>query len=158
MTPEEIVAEKLKQQRLVEEADNKLTEELFGIESAKLEDGVYDVDTCVALLNRMKFKTEEDYKILASGVSKVLQLEQKPMFTTEFLKELIRKVTVMLHYEDLVDIDSVLSVIKNTKVKKKLNKKKKKKGKFANVQRDELDDVQDTAGGAYGGYTEDDFM
>lgn len=159
MTPEEIMSEKLKQQKLVEAADNKLTEELFGAEKAKLDDGVYDATTCATILSALKFNSSQDFQVLAQALSKKLQIEQKPVETTEFLKELIRGTSVMLPYEDLVDIDGVINVIKNTKVKTKLNKKKKKKGKtFTNVRRDDFDSVGNNAGNYGVDYDEDDFM
>lgn len=159
MTADEIMAEKLKQQKLVEEADNKLTEELFGAEKAKLDDGVYDAGTCATILAALKFDKKEHFELLAEALSKRLQIEQKPVETTDFLKELIRKTAVMLPYEDLVDIDGVINVIKNTKVKTKLNKKKKKKGKtFTNVRRDDLDLVGNNAGNYGADYDEFDFM
>lgn len=74
MTKEEIIAEKLRQQKLVEEADHKLTEELFGAgttHAAKRLDGVYDKDTCSTVLLTLPLEVEEHYKILAESVRTV---------------------------------------------------------------------------------------
>lgn len=80
------------------------------------------------------------------------------MQTREFIKELLRSIAPTLPYEDLTEIDNVLSVVKNTKVKTKLNKKKKSKKKMnLKVTRDVLDDVDQ--GGAAGAYEDEyDFM
>jgi len=147
MTSEERMAEKLRLQKLVEEADNQLTDELF----AKQEDGVFDEDVVAATLQTIPLDTEEHFRNFASAIGKRLELEDKQLRTREFVKELLRSVAPTLPYEDLQEIDSVLSVVKNTKVKKTLNKKKKKQTKtFAKVQRD-MFDYEDGGNYAAGG-------
>eukprot|EP00511_Aplanochytrium_stocchinoi_P001008 CAMPEP_0204843438 /NCGR_PEP_ID=MMETSP1346-20131115/47980_1 /ASSEMBLY_ACC=CAM_ASM_000771 /TAXON_ID=215587 /ORGANISM="Aplanochytrium stocchinoi, Strain GSBS06" /LENGTH=351 /DNA_ID=CAMNT_0051982583 /DNA_START=301 /DNA_END=1358 /DNA_ORIENTATION=+ len=146
MTPAEKMAEKLRLQKLVEESDNKLTDELF----AKKEDGIFDEDVVAATLQSIPLDNEQHFKNFASAIGKRLELEDKTLRTREFVKELLRSVAPTLPYEDLQEIDSVLSVVKNTKVKKTLNKKKKKTTKtFAKVQRDmfDYDETTDFNGG-----------
>lgn len=125
-----------------------------------------------ATLQTIPLDTEEHFRNFASAVSrfrrhiiqclkyvssefskigKRLELEDKQLRTREFVKELLRSVAPTLPYEDLQEIDSVLSVVKNTKVKKTLNKKKKKQTKtFAKVQRD-MFDYEDGGNYAAGG-------
>lgn len=153
MTVEEKNTEKMRLQKLVEEADNRLAEELF----AKKADGVVDVDSISAMLSAVRLDTASDFALFATAIGKRLELESKPLETREFFKQLIRMGTKDLTGDDLVEINSVVMVIKNEKVKSKLGKKKKKKGKSIAMSRDMFDDH--TAGDGKGDYFDDgDFM
>lgn len=153
MTVEEKMAEKMRLQKLVEEADNRLAEELF----AKKADGVVDVDSISATLSTVRLGDAKDFSMFATAIGKRLEMESKPLETREFFKELIRMGTKDLTGDDLVEINSVIMVIKNEKVKSKLGKKKKKKGKSIAMSRDMFDDH--TAGDGKGDYFDDgDFM
>lgn len=153
MTIEEKMAEKMRLQKLVEEADNRLAEELF----AKKADGVVDVDSISATLSTVRLGDSKDFTMFATAIGKRLELESKPLETRDFFKELIRMGTKDLTGDDLVEINSVIMVIKNEKVKSKLGKKKKKKGKSIAMSRDMFDDH--TAGAGNGDYFDDgDFM
>mmetsp|Transcript_1300 Transcript_1300/g.1641 ORF Transcript_1300/g.1641 Transcript_1300/m.1641 type:complete len:255 (+) Transcript_1300:449-1213(+) len=143
LTKEEKIAEKLRLQKLVEESDNAITNDLF---NAKKEEGKLDADAIAALLQSIPLNDESDYKDFAAAVGKRVEVEDKPFLAKEFVKELCRAVGRSVSGEDLAEVISVLGVVKNEKVKTQLNKKKKKGGKkFANVSRNDMDD--DLGGG-----------
>lgn len=77
MTEEEKMAEKLRLQKLVEEADNKLTDELFNV---KREQGIFDADTVAATLQTIPLDEEEHFKNFASAIAKRLELEVSKRF------------------------------------------------------------------------------
>lgn len=155
LTKEERNAEKLRLQRLVEEADNDLTNDLFQV---KKEEGKLDAESIQALLQNIPLETDDDFKSFATAVGKRVEIEDKPFLAIEFLKELCRSVGRGLKGADLAEVIGVLGVVKNEKIKSQLNKKKKKGGKkFANVARKDFDIDGDTrgAGAAGAGFTDD---
>jgi translation initiation factor 3 subunit J len=132
MTAEERVAEQLRLKRLVEEADAQLAGDLFGgapggkpgVNAAKAADGVQDVDTLKAVLQRVSLNTNKETDDLAKAVGQRLELGVTRAMTVAFLKNLLRNTCQTLTDEDVLEITGVLNVIKNEKVKAKLAKKK----------------------------------
>mmetsp|Transcript_17621 Transcript_17621/g.31068 ORF Transcript_17621/g.31068 Transcript_17621/m.31068 type:complete len:251 (-) Transcript_17621:584-1336(-) len=160
MTKEEKIAEKARLQKLVEEADHELTNELFGV---KKEEGKLDVDAILSLLMSIPLETEEDYINLGQAVGRRIEVEDKPFLAKEFLKEVGRHVGRNIPGEDLAEVISLMGVVKNEKVKTQLNKKKKKAGKkFANVARNNDFDLDGSdmarGGGAFDAGLDGDFM
>eukprot|EP00924_Labyrinthula_sp_SR-Ha-C_P000996 maker-scaffold_7-snap-gene-10.28-mRNA-1 protein AED:0.02 eAED:0.02 QI:150/1/1/1/1/1/4/104/263 len=180
LTEEEKMAEKLRIQKLVEEQDNKLTEELFsgGISGSNMgtEDNegtnhtrnvgakpILDtsVDGFLSVLNRFDLKKFKDYKNFAEAVAKRIELDGKDKDVKEFMKDIVRHAGRIMNYEDLAEVENVLAVVKNTKVKKTLTKKKKKAGK-PTIKMERGGVLGDSAGGGYDKYADydqyDDFM
>ena len=89
MTEEEKMAEKLRLQKLVEESDNKLTDELFNV---KREQGIFDEDTVAATLQTIPLDSEEHFKNFASAIAKRLELEVSAIDLEEFAPDCPRSV------------------------------------------------------------------
>ena len=185
MTKEEQAAEALRLRRLVEEADNELTKDLFGgvtatepvlsasAVQAKALDGVQDAESLIALMQSVQLDTPRQNQELATAVSKRLQGTMKKN-AVMFLKELLRSATAPLTDEEVNELIGVLTVIKNDKVKAKLAKKKtaaggppKPKLNTSGLDRPggdryDMDDVDERGARGRGGtrnpYDDDDFM
>jgi len=149
MTKEERISEKLRLQKLVEESDMAIADDLFNL---KKEAGVFDSASMQTLLQTVPLDTEDHYKDFASAIGTRIEIEDNALFAKEFLKEIGRAVGRAISGGDLAEVISVLGVVKNEKVKQKLGKKKKKTGKaFANVARNDDFDMESAKNGAYGG-------
>jgi len=182
MTAEEKAAEALRLRKLVEEADNELTKDLFsGVSkpaasqsatAAKAKDGVQDAESLIAMMNSIDLNTVKQVSDLAGAVSRRFDTAPKKM-SVQFLKDLLRAATVSLNDEDVNEIIGVLTVIKNDKVKAKMAKTKKPA--VVNVPKPKLNsmgldkaggdrydmdyvDERGNRGGKYSAYDEDDFM
>ena len=160
MTAEEREAEKARLQRLVEESDNALADELFGLGDDDDDGGVGNAGSAgggtdaASIAARVKLGARKNYVALAQELGKRFEIEGSVLNTKEFLKEVLRCSCAALSDEDVVEIEQVLGVIKNTKVKTRLNKKKKNpKGKASvQVARGRIeDDFLDMGGGGGGG-------
>ncbi|MED6183278.1 hypothetical protein PIB30_036463 [Stylosanthes scabra] len=116
--PLDPVAEKLRQQRLVEEADYKSTKELFG--GAKDEK---NLDTFIP-------KSESDFLEYAELISHRLRAFEKSFHYIGLLKAVMRLSMVSLKGADAKDIASSVTAIANEKIKaeKEANAGKKKTG------------------------------
>jgi len=137
LTKEEKAAEKLRLQRLSQEADMAVMGEMF---QQKMEEGRLDAEAIQGVLSNVPLESEEQFKDLAQAVGHRVEVEDKPFLAKEFLKEIARQVGRALSGDDLVEVISVLNVVKNEKIKAQLNKKKKKPNKkFANVSREKDD-------------------
>jgi translation initiation factor 3 subunit J len=142
LSKEEKIAEKLRLQKLVEESDHAIAEDLFGVAegapkapappaAAAVDAGG---DALLATLMAVKLDSEEAYKALANTVGRRVEVEDKPFLAKEFLKEIGRAIGRSISGEDLAEVIAVLGVVKNSKVKVELGKKKKVvKGKKLNV-------------------------
>jgi hypothetical protein len=184
MTREEQAAEALRLRRLVEEADNELTKDLFGgvrnsseptlsasAVEAKSRDGVQDAESLIALMASVQLDTPRQNQELAIAVSKRLDGTLKRN-AVMFLKELLRAATASLNDEEVNDLVGTLNVIKNDKVKAKLAKKKTPaaavpKPKLNTLGLDKAGgdrydmgdaDERGAGGGRRGAYDDDDFM
>ncbi|QCD92429.1 eukaryotic translation initiation factor 3 subunit J-like [Vigna unguiculata] len=116
--PLDAVAEKLRQQRLVEEADYKSTKELFG--GGKDEK---NLDTFIP-------KSESDFLEYAELISHKLRSFEKSFHYMGLLKAVMRLSMTSLKGADAKDIASSVTAIANEKIKaeKEANAGKKKTG------------------------------
>ncbi|XP_062093604.1 uncharacterized protein LOC133799620 [Humulus lupulus] len=116
--PLDPVAEKLRQQRLVEEADYKSTKELF----AKRGDD--------KTLDNFIPKSESDFQEYAELISHKLLPFEKSFHYINLLKAVMRLATTSLKAADAKDVASSITAIANEKLKleKEANAGKKKTG------------------------------
>eukprot|EP01018_Ginkgo_biloba_P010545 Gb_15391 [translate_table: standard] len=141
------VAEKLRQQRLVEEADYQSTTELFGKHS-----GEKSLDNFIP-------KSEGDFVEYAELVAHKLRPYEKSFHYLTFLKAVMRHAMAALKAADAKEVASSVTVIANEKIKaeKDANAGKKKSGsKKKQLQVDRPDD--DALVGAYDDVNDYDFM
>ncbi|XP_019169628.1 PREDICTED: eukaryotic translation initiation factor 3 subunit J-like [Ipomoea nil] len=145
--PLDPVAEKLRQQRLVEEADYKSTTELFAKKG--------DEKT----LENFIPKSESDFSEYAELISHKLRSYEKSYFYMGLLKEVMRLSMTTLKGQDAKEVASSITAIANEKIKaeKDANAGKKKGGKKKQLLVDRADD--DAVVNAYDGYDDEyDFM
>ncbi|TYG55497.1 hypothetical protein ES288_D09G277900v1 [Gossypium darwinii] len=128
--PLDPVAEKLRQQRLVEEADFRSTTELF----AKKGD-IKTVDNFIP-------KSESDFEEYAELISHKLRPYDKSYHYIALLKAVMRLSTISLKAADAKDIASSIIAIANEKLKaeKEATSKKKTGGKKKQLHVDKPDD------------------
>lgn len=141
------VAEKLRQQRLVEEADYRATAELF----AKKEDE--------KSLDNFIPKSESDFSEYAELISHKIRPYEKSYHYMSLLKAVIRLSMTSLKAADAKDIASSVTAIANEKLKaeKEANAGKKKQGgKKKQLLVDKPDD--DIVAGHYNDIDDFDFM
>ncbi|XVF28261.1 hypothetical protein REPUB_Repub15cG0014500 [Reevesia pubescens] len=144
--PLDPVAEKLRQQRLVEEADYRSTTELF----AKKGDD--------KTLDNFIPKSESDFLEYAELISHKLRPYEKSYHYIALLKAVMRLSMTSLKAADAKDIASSITAIANEKLKaeKEATSKKKTGGKKKQLLVDKPDD--DLVVNAYDGMDEYDFM
>ncbi|XWS08540.1 hypothetical protein CRYUN_Cryun40dG0011300 [Craigia yunnanensis] len=144
--PLDPVAEKLLQQRLVEEADYRSTTELF----AKKGDD--------KTLDNFIPKSESDFMEYAELISHKLRPYEKSYHYIALLKAVMRLSMTSLKAADAKDIASSITAITNEKLKaeKEATSKKKTGGKKKQLHVDKPDD--DLVVNAYDGIDEYDFM
>uniref|UniRef100_A0A8C7URL0 Eukaryotic translation initiation factor 3 subunit J n=2 Tax=Oncorhynchus mykiss TaxID=8022 RepID=A0A8C7URL0_ONCMY len=156
LTPEQQLAEKLKVQKMQEEADLELAKEAFGMSGGSTTNNVSGIE---AMCPSSKEDFTEFEKLLKV---KILQYE-KSVHYSSFLESLFRELCISLEVEDLKKISSSLTVLLNEKQKqeKAIKGKKKKKGAVlgGGMKAKGKDDLADY-GEFDGGYTQDydDFM
>ncbi|XVE82208.1 hypothetical protein DITRI_Ditri15bG0129000 [Diplodiscus trichospermus] len=144
--PLDPVAEKLRQQRLVEEADYRSTTELF---AKKGDDKT--IDNFIP-------KSEGDFVEYAELISHKLRAYEKSYHYIELLKAVMRLSLTSLKAADVKDIASSITTIANEKLKaeKETTSKKKTGGKKKQLHVDKPDD--DLVVNAYDDLDEYDFM
>ena len=134
MTAEERLEEQMRLRRLQEESDAELTAELYGKanlvstknetgKTSKAMSGVYDFASLSEFLDEMDLSTGAKASELARTVSK--RLNNSKITTASivmFLKEISRTATTGLNDEQVNEVISVLTVIKNDKIKAKVKK------------------------------------
>ncbi|KAL1422098.1 hypothetical protein MTO96_003905 [Rhipicephalus appendiculatus] len=127
MTPEEEQAEKLRRQRMQEEADLQLAKEAFGLTES---DGI----------DSLQPVTRDDFDNLRKALAtKLTACERSPHYMG-FLDDLLRDLSLNMEPEDVKRLSSSLNAVANEKVKQqKLKHKKKgtKKGASLNVGKDD---------------------
>ncbi|KAJ7558352.1 hypothetical protein O6H91_04G035000 [Diphasiastrum complanatum] len=141
------LAEKLRQQRLVEEADYRVTTELFGKSS-----GGQTLDEFIP-------KSEEDFLEYAELIAQKLRPFEKSFHYLTLLKAVMRNAVSSLKAADAKEVASSLTVIANEKLKleKEVSAGKKKSGpKKKQLHVDKPDD--DGLDGGYNDLDEYDFM
>ncbi|CAA7055749.1 unnamed protein product [Microthlaspi erraticum] len=143
--PLDPIAEKLRMQRLVEEADYEATAELFG---AKIEEKGVDVFIP---------KSETDFLEYAELISQKLVPYEKSFHYIGLLKAVMRLSVASMKAADVKDVASSVTAIANEKLKaEKEATGKKKTGKKKQLHVDKADD--DLVTGPYGAMDDDDFM
>ncbi|KAE8734181.1 ultraviolet-B receptor UVR8-like isoform X1 [Hibiscus syriacus] len=144
--PLDPVAEKLRQQRLVEEADYRSTAELF---SKKGDDKTLD---------NFIPKSESDFMEYADLISHKLRPYEKSFHYIALLKAMMRLSLTNLKAADVKDIGSSVAAIANEKLKaeKEVTTKKKTGGKKKQLHVDKPDD--DLVVNAYDDVDDYDFM
>ncbi|XP_061831228.1 eukaryotic translation initiation factor 3 subunit J-A-like [Nerophis lumbriciformis] len=151
LTPEEQAAEKLRVQKLQEDADMELAKDAFGVGSSS-----------VAGIDAMCPSSKEDFTELEKLLKEKLSQFEKSVHYSSFLDSLFRELCITLEVDDLKKISNSLSVLLSEKQKqeKQMKAKKKKKGVVPGgglkaQMRDDLD-----YGGFDGGFTQEyeDFM
>lgn len=154
LSPEELLAEKLRVKQLQEESDMELTKDAFGVSTTS--DSVSGIDA-------MCPSSREDFTEFEKLLKEKITQFEKSVHYSSFLESLFRELCISLEVEDLKKISNSLSVLLSEKQKQeKQNKGKKKKkgvvaggGGFKAKMKDDLD-----YGGFDGDYTQDydDFM
>ncbi|XP_057470219.1 uncharacterized protein LOC130759131 [Actinidia eriantha] len=144
--PLDPLAEKLRQERLVEEADFKSTRELFG--------GGRDDMT----LDNFIPKSESDFSEYAELISHKLRPYEKSFHYIGLLKAVMRLSMTSLKGADAKEVASSVTAIANEKIKaeKEANAGKKKTG--AKKKQLHVDKPDDDAVVAYDAYDDYDFM
>ncbi|CAI5513950.1 unnamed protein product [Closterium sp. Naga37s-1] len=113
------VAEKLRQQRLVEESDFKATKELFGGKKKEAERSLDDFLP----------KSEADFNEFADLIAARITPHSKSFHYVSLIKNILRKVEAPLVGKDAKEISAAAAVIANEKLKaEKEAEKGKKKG------------------------------
>lgn len=151
LTPEERMAEKLRQQKLQEEADLKVAVETFGI-SAESSMG--------SGLDAMNPSTKEEFEEFSKAlVKKIIPFSSSQHFPF-FAEELIRNMCVAMNSADMKKLKNTLDNLQLEKAKiEKGDKAKKNKGKGKAKLRIEGESAIVNEYSAYGDMDEyDDFM
>ncbi|KAL7980227.1 hypothetical protein Chor_001495 [Crotalus horridus] len=150
LTPEEQLADKLRMQKLQEEADLELAKETFGVSN------ICGIDT-------MNPSSKDDFTEFGKLLKEKITQYEKSLYYAGFLEALVRDICISLEVDDLKKISNSLTVLCSEKQKQeKQNKAKKKKkgvvpgGGLKATMKDDLEDY----GGYDGGYVQDfeDFM
>ncbi|XP_010450500.1 PREDICTED: eukaryotic translation initiation factor 3 subunit J-A-like [Camelina sativa] len=143
--PLDPIAEKLRMQRLVEEADYQSTAELFGVKTVEK-----SADMLIP-------KSESDFVEYAELISQKLVPFEKSFHYIGLLKTVMRLSLVNMKAADVKDVASSITAIANEKLKaEKEAAGKKKTGKKKQLHVDKPDD--DLVSGPYGAMDDDDFM
>ncbi|KAM3827842.1 eukaryotic translation initiation factor 3 subunit J [Vipera latastei] len=146
LTPEEQLADKLRLQKLQEEADLELAKETFGVNN------ICGIDT-------VNPSSKDDFTEFGKLLKEKITQYEKSLYYAGFLETLVRDICISLEVDDLKKITNSLTVLCSEKQKQeKQNKAKKKKkgvvpgGGLKATMKDDLED--------YGGYVQDfeDFM
>lgn len=154
LTPEELIAEKLRVKQLQEESDMELAKDAFGVSTTS---------NSVSGIDVMCPSSREDFTEFEKLLKEKITQFEKSVHYSSFLDSLFRELCISLEVEDLKKISNSLSALLSEKQKQeKQNKGKKKKkgvvaggGGFKAKMKDDLD-----YGGFDGDYTQDydDFM
>ncbi|XP_077375207.1 eukaryotic translation initiation factor 3 subunit J-B isoform X2 [Festucalex cinctus] len=151
LTSEEQLAQKLRVQKLQEDADLELANDAFGV-----------VNPSVPGIDAMCPSSKEEFTEFEKLLKEKISQFEKSVHYSSFLDSLFRELCISLEVDDLKKVSNSLSVLLSEKQKQeKQNKGKKKKkgvvpgGGLKAQMRDDLD-----YGGFDGGYAQDyeDFM
>lgn len=118
MSPEELRAYK---QKKIEEADNALTDDLFGAVEAMQ---VSASNAATGASDKLVLKDLKDHLKHARKVGEAVRAHGKIMLTTEFLKELLSQCKDVLDDDAITDLIKTMNVIKNEKVQQAKRKVK----------------------------------
>ncbi|XP_031617895.1 eukaryotic translation initiation factor 3 subunit J [Contarinia nasturtii] len=146
MTPEEKLAEKLRLQKIQEEADLRAAMDTFGV-------------TDKSGIDAIQPKNKTELSELADAISKKVSQYKHLVDFPGFLEELVRNVCVNLGSSDLQKIKKTVDNLYTEK--QKLEKEKSKKGSKGKTKvnlRIETDNANMKEYGTYESYDYDDFM
>ncbi|RWS07921.1 eukaryotic translation initiation factor 3 subunit J-like protein [Dinothrombium tinctorium] len=138
-TQEELLQERLEQQRLQEESDLLLAKEAFGVSDQKAERTSLD----------MNLSSKEDFDTFKRNLVIKLQSVEKSPHYVSFLETAFREICVTLDPDDIKRISSNLNALFNEKIKaQKTTKAKKKgtKGAAIKIERSDMDLAADDYG------------
>jgi len=120
MSPEELKAFKRRQ---VEEADNAITDDLFGaVEAARGTDAAKSA--AVAAGGALVLKDAKDHLKHARDVAAAMKKHGKIHFASSFIRELLEQSSTLLDDAAITDIIKTCNVIKNEKVQQAKRKSK----------------------------------
>ncbi|KAI7814729.1 eukaryotic translation initiation factor 3 subunit J-B [Triplophysa rosa] len=125
LSPEEQLAEKLRLNKLQEEADLELAREAFGV------DTTVNMTNNVSGIEAMCPSSKEDFLAFEKLLKEKFTQFEKSVHYSSFLESLFRELCISLEVDDLKKISSSLSVLlseKQRQEKEKRANKKKKKG------------------------------
>lgn len=104
---EELLAEKLERQRLVEEGDLALAKETFGISAS----------SNPTVLDNIRLATKEDFDEFYKALdSKLSPYSRSPHYLT-FVENLVRSLSAVLDTDDIKKLNSTLTTLYNEKIK-----------------------------------------
>lgn len=166
-------AEKLRIKREQEDADQQLTNDLFGVSisgsssSSKISSS--DASKSATIGGSMEDKifslplnTEHDHRAVGTALGKRLERENNPTKTKELCRELLRYACKILTEQEIAQVEEVAASIRNQKKKENDAKKPKKKEKPSINNFDDFDNLGSFKGSRAGGgrskNIEDDFM
>ncbi|KAF3832710.1 hypothetical protein F7725_026375 [Dissostichus mawsoni] len=153
LSPEELLADKLRVKKLQEEADLELAKDAFGVSSTA---------SSVTGLDAMCPSSKEDFTEFENKLKEKISQFETSVHYSSFLDSLFRELCISLEIEDLKKVSNSLTALLSEKQKQeKQNKgKKKKKGVVAGggLKAQLRDDME--YGEFDGGYAQDyeDFM
>ncbi|XP_071795141.1 eukaryotic translation initiation factor 3 subunit J-A-like [Asterias amurensis] len=121
LSPEEQIAEKLRQQKLQEESDLQLARETFGVSA----------DDNSSRLDSINPTTEEEFQELGKLLQEKLQPLEKSPHYVDMLDALFQACSLSLEADQVKRLGTSLTAIANEKAKAQKNVKAKKKSKKA---------------------------
>lgn len=117
-TTEELIAEKLERQRLVEEGDLALAKDTFGVSEQGTEASI--------ALNTIRLATQEDFDNFRKALDdKLTNFIRSPYYFT-FLEDLVRSLASNLDTDNIRKLNTILTALYNEKIKQQ---KQQTKGK-----------------------------
>ncbi|XP_056103964.1 eukaryotic translation initiation factor 3 subunit J-B isoform X1 [Rhinichthys klamathensis goyatoka] len=165
LSPEELIAEKLRLKKLQEEADLELAREAFGVDPAAANSSTTVMTTNNdSGIEAMCPSSKDDFVAFEKLLKDKITQFEKSVHYSSFLESLFRELCISLEVDDLKKINTTLSALLNEKQKqekeKKANKKKKKgvlpSGGLKAKMKDDIADYGEFDGGYGNDY--DDFM
>jgi len=149
------LADKMREQRLVEESDYQNTRDMFGIDE-KSQPTEEDFD-----FNSFQPKTEQEFEQLATQLVKKLSTHETSFHYTNLVKSICKQLcSSFARAEDIKEVISVLNVLVNDRLKSDKPKPKKKGPAGATAGKKTYKDAFDDlgSGGGYDDNEYDDFM
>jgi len=150
LTPEEKLAEKIRLQKIQEEADLKNAKDLFGVDGESSAKGSID---------KMYPETKEEFEQFAEALKTKITFFESSKEYGEFMEKLINQVSVTLPVEVIKKIGVSLNQLyheKERQRKEAVKNKKKKQKAIVRIERDDLGLADGTGGDFYD--DDDDFI
>lgn len=117
LTPEEKMAEKLRQQRLQEEADLQVTKETFGV-----------IETSSDSIDALNPSTQEEFNLLQEAILKKLQPLATSVHYPTFVEDLTRNICAGLTASNIKKLKVAIDTLYTEKQKAEKEKGPSKKG------------------------------